>query len=125
MDGSLAKTTGVRMVTAAVAVAPLLTELRQLPVPAVGPEDGLLAVDACGLCGTDWDFYTRQRGPHLGPFILGHGIAGRVAELGESSAKPLNLPSGARAAVGAVLPTGPRELWQSRRAAMCGTSDSP
>src|SRR2546426_6567974 len=93
MDGSLAKTTGVRMVTAAVAVAPLRTELRQLPVPAVGPEDGLLAVDACGLCGTDWDFYTRQRGAHLGPLILGHEIVGRVAALGRSEEHTSELQS--------------------------------
>src|SRR3989449_4809912 len=99
MDGSLAKTTGVRTVTAAVAVAPLRTELRRLPVPVVGPDDGLLAVDACGLCGTDWDFYTRQRGAHLGPLILGHEIVGRVAALGEDAAKRWNITSGDRIAV--------------------------
>src|SRR2546425_11258671 len=96
MDGSLAKTTGVRMVTAAVAVAPLRTELRQLPVPAVGPEDGLPAVDACGLCGTDWDFYTRQRGAHLGPLILGHEIVGRGAGLGGRAAKRREIASRGR-----------------------------
>jgi len=124
MDGSLAKTTGVRMVTAAVAVAPLRTELRQLPVPAVGPEDGLLAVDACGLCGTDWDFYTRQRGAHLGPLILGHEIVGRVAELGEGAAKRWNIASGDRIAVEEFLPCGQCEFCKSGRPALCEATDS-
>ena len=112
------------MVTAAVAVAPLRTELRQLPVPAVGPEDGLLAVDACGLCGTDWDFYTRQRGAHLGPLILGHEIVGRVAELGESAAKRWNIASGDRIAVEEFLPCGQCEFCKSGRPALCEATDS-
>src|SRR2546427_12306689 len=111
MDGSLAKTTGVRMVTAAVAVAPLRTELRQLPVPAVGPEDGLLAVDAGGPCGTDWDLYTRQRGAHLGPLILGHGNVGRVVGLGGRRAKGRHTASGDRTPVRGCVPSGQRESW--------------
>ncbi|TMI71347.1 MAG: zinc-binding dehydrogenase [Bacillati bacterium ANGP1] len=124
MDGSLAKTTGVRTVTAAVAVAPLRTELRRLPVPAVGPDDGLLAVDACGLCGTDWDFYTRQRGAHLGPLILGHEIVGRVAALGEDAAKRWNITSGDRIAVEEFLPCGQCEFCRSGRPALCEATDS-
>ena len=124
MDGSLAKTTGVRTVTAAVAVAPLRTEPRRLPVPAVGPDDGLLAVDACGLCGTDWDFYTRQRGAHLGPLILGHEIVGRVAALGEDAAKRWNITSGDRIAVEEFLPCGQCEFCRSGRPALCEATDS-
>ena len=124
MDGSLAKTTGVRTVTAAVAVAPLRTEPRRLPVPAVGPDDGLLAVDACGLCGTDWDFYTRQRGAHLGPLILGHEIVGRVAALGEDAAKRWNITSGDRIAVEEFLPCGQCEFCKSGRPALCEATDS-
>ena len=124
MDGSLAKTTGVRTVTAAVAVAPLRTELRRLPAPAVGPDDGLLAVDACGLCGTDWDFYTRQRGAHLGPLILGHEIVGRVAALGEDAAKRWNITSGDRIAVEEFLPCGQCEFCRSGRPALCEATDS-
>jgi len=124
MDGSLAKTTGVRTVTAAVAVAPLRTELRRLPVPAVGPDDGLLAVDACGLCGTDWDFYTRQRGAHLGPLILGHEIVGRVSALGEDAAKRWNITSGDRIAVEEFLPCGQCEFCRSGRPALCEATDS-
>ena len=67
----------MREAYAAVATELLRTELRTFPLPEVGPEDGLLRVEACGLCGTDWEYYTRQRGAHLGPMIVGHEIVGR------------------------------------------------
>ncbi len=111
-------------VTAAVAIAPLRTEVRQLPVPAVGPEDGLLAVDACGLCGTDWDFYTRQRGAHLGPLILGHEIVGRVMAVGQRASQRWNVTPGARVAVEEFLPCGQCEFCRTGRPALCEATDS-
>src|SRR5574341_1863587 len=93
-------------VRAAVAPAPLSTELRAFPVPVVGSDDGLLTVEACGLCGTDWDFYTRRRGAHLGPLILGHEIVGRVAAIGERAGERWKVRVGDRAAVEEFLPCG-------------------
>ncbi|HXF81653.1 MAG TPA: zinc-binding dehydrogenase, partial [bacterium] len=114
----------VRTVTAAVAVAPLRTELRQLPVPAVGPDDGLLAVEACGLCGTDWDFYTRRRGAQLGPIILGHEIVGRVLAVGERAAQRWQVRPGDRVAVEEFLPCGHCEFCFTGRPALCAATDS-
>lgn len=52
--------------------------LREVPVPDIGEGEALLAVDACGLCGTDiMKLSTRARSA-----ILGHELAGRVAKLG-------------------------------------------
>src|SRR3990170_2923695 len=99
MDGIASGETGLRTVPAAVTPAPLRTELRRLPVPEIGPDEGLLAVEACGLCGTDWDFYTRRRGSHLGPLILGHEIVGRILAVGEQAARRWNVRSGDRVAV--------------------------
>jgi threonine dehydrogenase-like Zn-dependent dehydrogenase len=114
----------VRAVTAAVAVAPLRTELRQVPVPTVGPDDGLLTVDACGLCGTDWDFYTRERGAHLGPLILGHEIVGRVLAVGDRASARWNVAPGDRVVVEEFLPCGECELCRSGRPALCEATDS-
>lgn len=105
-------------------MGPLRTELRQLPVPAVGPDDGLLTVDACGLCGTDWDFYTRQRGAHLGPLILGHEIVGRVAQIGERAAQRWHVRPGDRVAVEEFLPCGECEFCRTGRPALCEATDS-
>ena len=114
----------MRTATAAVAAAPLRTELRQLPVPTVGADDGLLTVEACGLCGTDWDFYTRQRGAHLGPLILGHEIVGRILAVGEGAARRWHIKTGDRIAVEEFLPCGQCELCKSGRPALCEATDS-
>ncbi|HEU4798543.1 MAG TPA: zinc-binding dehydrogenase [bacterium] len=114
----------ITTVTAAVAVAPLRTEIQRLPVPAVGPDDGLLTVEACGLCGTDWDFYTRRRGAHLGPLILGHEIVGRVLAVGQEAANRWKVAPGDRIAVEEFLPCGHCEFCVSGRPAMCEATDS-
>lgn len=109
---------------AAVAVGPLRTEVRELPLPAVGPDEGLLAVEACGVCGTDWDFYTRRRGAALGPLILGHEVVGRVMTLGERAAERWGVREGERVAVEEFLPCGKCEFCLSGRPALCAETDS-
>jgi D-arabinose 1-dehydrogenase-like Zn-dependent alcohol dehydrogenase len=32
-------------------------ELREFPVPEIGDDDGLLRIEACGICGSDWGQY--------------------------------------------------------------------
>ncbi|MBI3975361.1 MAG: alcohol dehydrogenase catalytic domain-containing protein [Armatimonadetes bacterium] len=109
---------------AAVAVAPLRTEVRELPLPVIGPEDGLLAVEACGVCGTDWDFYTRRRGATLGPLILGHEVIGRIIAVGERAAERWGVREGERVAVEEFLPCGHCEFCLSGRPALCAATDS-
>ncbi len=116
--------TGDHTVQAAVTPAPLSTELRTFPVPPVGPDDGLLQVEACGLCGTDWDFYTRRRGAHLGTLILGHEIVGRIVAVGERAADRWKVTAGDRVAVEEFLPCGHCEFCFSGRPAMCEATDS-
>ncbi len=109
---------------AAVAVAPLRTEIREFPIPDVGPDDGLLAVEACGLCGTDWDFYTRRRGAHLGALILGHEIVGTIRAVGPQAAQRWKITPGDRVAVEEFLPCGQCEFCLSGRPALCAETDS-
>jgi hypothetical protein len=42
---------------AAVLVKPRTLELREFPRPAVGPDDALLRIEACGICGSDYEQY--------------------------------------------------------------------
>lgn len=52
--------------------------LREVPVPKLAEGELLLAVDVCGLCGTDiMKLATRRK-----TAILGHELAGRVAKVG-------------------------------------------
>ncbi len=69
---------------AAVMVGPRQLEVRELPDP-MCPGDGLLlAVKACGVCGSDLRRW--REGPPLGadPVIPGHEIGGVVLEVGKS-----------------------------------------
>lgn len=54
--------------------------LREVPVPAIGAGEALIAVDACGLCGSD--IVKLARKDLRPPVPLGHEVAGRVAALG-------------------------------------------
>lgn len=58
-------------------------ELREIPVPEVGPGDVLLEVKAAGICGSDIGFFD---GAHeevcRPPVVLGHEFAGVVADTG-------------------------------------------
>ena len=61
-----------------------LLEYTDVPVPAIGPEDVLVRVKACGICGSDvhgLDGSTRRRVP---PLIMGHEASGVIADVGEN-----------------------------------------
>ena len=62
---------------------PLSVELRDVPVPVIGPQDVLLRVGAVSVCGSD---VHQWRGSHSWPVnypcILGHEFAGTVAQTG-------------------------------------------
>lgn len=68
--------------------AMLLSDYKQLdlvdvPKPQIGPDELLVQVKACGICGSDihgWDGSTGRRRP---PLIMGHEAAGIVAEVGK------------------------------------------
>ena len=94
-----------RTVRAAVLVAPDTFELRNLPRPAVTPEGGLVAVEACGICGTDLKIASGAVAAPL-PLILGHEIVGRISELGAEAAARRGLAVGDRVLVESSLPCG-------------------
>ncbi len=57
--------------------------LRELPVPAPGPGEVLLRVEACGVCRTDLHIVDGELPEPKLPLIPGHQIVGRVVRLGE------------------------------------------
>lgn len=57
-------------------------EIVDMPIPECGPNDLLVRVKACGICGSDihgWDGSSGRRQP---PLVMGHEAAGVVAEVG-------------------------------------------
>ena len=110
---------------AAVATDAYTTVPRDLPLPEVGPDDGLLQVEAVGLCGTDWEFYGRAtRGGGLGPMVLGHETVGRVAALGERAADRWGVAAGDRVAVEEFLPCDACRLCRGGEYRLCAATDS-
>jgi len=58
-------------------------ELTDMPEPAIGPEDILVRVKACGICGSDIHGSDGSTGRRVPPLVMGHEAAGVVAKTGE------------------------------------------
>jgi L-iditol 2-dehydrogenase len=68
--------------------AMLLSEYQKLdivdmPTPEIGPEDLLVQVKACGICGSDIHGWDGSSGRRIPPLVMGHEAAGIVSQLGE------------------------------------------
>ena len=68
---------------AAIITAPETTEIKEVPTPSVGPNDVLVRIRACGICGTD-TLYISIGGlpPRHGCMPIGHEPAGIVVDVG-------------------------------------------
>lgn len=108
------------MVRAAVQLGPRQIELREFPRPRTGPDDGLLRIEACGICGSDVEMY---RG-HLGgngrfPMIPGHEPLGIVEEVGERAAARWGVEPGDRVALEILIPCRSCDLCLTGRYMSC------
>jgi len=68
---------------ALVHTAPYKMELQEWPIPEYGPEDLLVRVKACAICGSDIKGYTGKTGRRQPPIIMGHEAAGIVEAMGK------------------------------------------
>ena len=59
-------------------------EIQERPIPEIGPEDALVKVAACGVCGTDVHIYHGDpaSAPVKPPVVLGHEFSGIVEKIG-------------------------------------------
>jgi L-iditol 2-dehydrogenase len=58
-------------------------EIKDMPMPEVGPGDVRVKVDSCGICGSDVHGYDGSSGRRIPPLIMGHEAAGVVESVGE------------------------------------------
>ena len=89
---------------AAVLPAARRIEIEDRPVPEPGPDDIVVRIASCGICGTDQHIF--EGGGHLPihfPLIPGHEMAGEVVEAGKSVA---HLRPGDRVALDPNIPCG-------------------
>mgnify|MGYP003707178773 CR=1 FL=1 len=74
---------------------PGVVSLEELELPPVGPTDVLLAVEACGVCGSDLSSYAHGHYVEAGQ-VMGHEMSAVVVERGSGL---VDLPVGQRVAV--------------------------
>jgi threonine dehydrogenase-like Zn-dependent dehydrogenase len=92
------------MVRAAVQVAPGQLELREFPRPETGADDGLLRVEANGICGSDVETFRGHMGGPRPAFIPGHEPLGIIEEVGDRAAERWGVQVGDRVALEVIVP---------------------
>jgi threonine dehydrogenase-like Zn-dependent dehydrogenase len=105
---------------AAVMTSPRRTELRELPLPDVPTEGGLLKVAATGICGSDWPKYLSEK---FAPGILGHEVVGHIEKLGEAARARWGVKEGDYVALEEYLPCGHCEYCRSGEYRSCFETD--
>jgi threonine dehydrogenase-like Zn-dependent dehydrogenase len=108
-------------VRAMVLTAPGDLALEEFSRPAIAANAGLLRVEACGLCGSDLEFYSGKLKPPAYPVIPGHEAIGRIEEIGDKAAALWNLSVGDRVAVEPVIPCWACKPCRSGRTRACVT----
>jgi threonine dehydrogenase-like Zn-dependent dehydrogenase len=87
---------------AMVLTAPRRLEPRDLPLPEIDADSGLLRIEACGICGSDYEQFEGVLRTPL-PVVPGHEPLGRIAKLGDRAAKRWGVDVGDRVAVETML----------------------
>jgi threonine dehydrogenase-like Zn-dependent dehydrogenase len=64
--------------------APRAAEIQDVPIPAPGPDEILMKVSHCGVCGSDLHAFLNHRGYEGFPerFTFGHEFSGTVENTG-------------------------------------------
>ena len=82
--------------------APRKFEYRDIAVPKIQPNEILLRVHACGVCGTDLHVHEGEFGPRF-PLTPGHEFSGEIVELGSGVT---GLQKGQRATASTTMACG-------------------
>jgi len=107
-----------RTTRAIVQTGPRRLELRELPVPDIDDDSGLLRIEACGICGSDAEQYAGVL-PVRWPLIPGHEPLGIVERIGDRAAKRWGVDVGDRVAVEVFLPCGHCRVCREGRYPLC------
>src|SRR3989442_11997521 len=108
-------------VRAVVLTKPRTLEAREFPRPAIGPDDALLRIEACGICGSDYEQYEGAQPQHEDytpyPVIPGHEPLGVIEEIGGRARTRWGVIEGDRVAVRSGYGCGTCEAcarWEAR-----------
>lgn len=59
-------------------------EMTEVAEPQLGPDDVLVQVKACGICGSDIHGFDGSTGRRIPPLVMGHEASGIVSKLGDN-----------------------------------------
>lgn len=105
---------------AVVQTGPRALELRELPVPAIGRDDALLRVEACGICGSDAEQWAGVL-PVRFPLVPGHEPLGVIEAIGDDAARRWGVDVGDRVAVEVMIPCARCAACRAGRYQLCRT----
>lgn len=101
---------------ALVYTAPHAVEVQELPDPLPDPDDVVVRVSACGICGSDVHGFQGRSRIRIPPMVMGHEFTGRIAERGT---RIENLDMGQRVVVQPIVGCGQCALCLEGRPNIC------
>jgi len=94
-------------------------EPRDVPIPAVDADSAILKVEACGICGSDYEQYEGALRTPM-PVIPGHEPLGTIAAIGDKAATLWGVNVGDRVAVETMLACHCCDTCLNGRYHLCG-----
>ncbi|MDB5572503.1 MAG: alcohol dehydrogenase [Hyphomicrobiales bacterium] len=110
-------------IPAAVSYEVRATQVRELPFPDIPEDAGLLKVELCGICGSDWPHYNNYP-RSKGPLILGHETVGFVERMGRYAGARFGVKEGDRVALEEYLPCGHCRFCRTGDFRLCDATDT-
>lgn len=94
-----------------------VVKVEEVPVPEPGPDEVVVRIEACGICGSDLQIASVPPGhPSTPPVILGHEFVGRIAAVGSAVR---DLPVGLRVVMDPDPKCGACAFCRAGRPANC------
>jgi threonine dehydrogenase-like Zn-dependent dehydrogenase len=75
---------------------------RDIPLPQIDDDSAILQIEACGICGSDYEQYEGVLGTPM-PVVPGHEPLGTIAAIGDKAARRWNIDVGDRVAVETMI----------------------
>lgn len=98
--------------------------MREFALPEIDDDDALVRMEACGICGSDYEQYEGVLPVKL-PVIPGHEPVGRIEQIGAQAAKRWGVAEGDRVCVEALIPCGACPECHVGKYGMCSGRRGP
>lgn len=103
----------------AVATSTKHTEIKEVQLPDIDKDTGILKVEIVGVCGTDVSYYNNLKEP----MILGHHVVGHIYKIGELASKHWGVKEGDRIVMEEYIPCGQCEFCRTGLYRLCKSTN--